>query len=55
LGNDGGLLVDETMRTSIKNIFASGDVCTAGWTLAEHWFQVFEDIIFEINSKILIN
>ncbi|CAF1171294.1 unnamed protein product [Rotaria sordida] len=40
LGTDGGLLVDETMRTSIKNIFASGDVCTAGWTLAEHWFQM---------------
>ncbi|CAF1576603.1 unnamed protein product [Adineta steineri] len=40
LGIDGGLLVDETMRTSIKNIFACGDVCTAGWTLAEHWFQM---------------
>ncbi|CAF3450868.1 unnamed protein product [Rotaria sp. Silwood1] len=40
LGADGGLLVDETMRTSIKNIFACGDVCTAGWTFAEHWFQM---------------
>jgi len=45
LGIDGGLLVDETMRTSIKNIFACGDVCTAGWTLAEHWFQVCEDFV----------
>jgi thioredoxin reductase len=33
------------MRTSIKNIFACGDVCTAGWTLAEHWFQVCEDFV----------
>jgi small subunit ribosomal protein S18b len=45
LGIDGGLLVDETMRTSIENIFACGDVCTAGWTLAEHWFQVGEGFL----------
>jgi hypothetical protein len=40
LGSDGGLLVDEKMRTSVKNIFACGDVCSAGWKWAEHWFQV---------------
>ncbi|CAF3885975.1 unnamed protein product, partial [Rotaria magnacalcarata] len=40
LGTDGGLLVDERMCTSIKNIFACGDVCSAGWTLAEQWFQM---------------
>ncbi|CAF1051950.1 unnamed protein product [Adineta ricciae] len=40
LGADGGLLVDAHMRTSVKNVFACGDVCTAGWELAEHWFQM---------------
>ncbi|CAF3287369.1 unnamed protein product [Rotaria socialis] len=40
LGTDGGLLVDERMCTSIKNIFACGDVCSAGWTLTEQWFQM---------------
>ncbi|XP_012280693.1 pyridine nucleotide-disulfide oxidoreductase domain-containing protein 1 [Orussus abietinus] len=37
---DGGILVDWKLETSEKNIFAAGDVCTANWELAEHWFQM---------------
>lgn len=40
LGMDGGLLVDEKMRTTVKDVFAAGDVCSPGWPLAPHWFQV---------------
>lgn len=39
-GPDGGILVDELMRTSNKYIFAAGDVCYAGWVYAQHWFQM---------------
>ncbi|KAK3880324.1 hypothetical protein Pcinc_015203 [Petrolisthes cinctipes] len=40
LGEDGGFLVDDKMRTSVKNVFAAGDVCSPGWKLAKHWFQM---------------
>ena len=40
LGPDGGLNVDWQMETSIKDIFAAGDVCHAGWEHAKHWFQM---------------
>ncbi|XP_063886870.1 pyridine nucleotide-disulfide oxidoreductase domain-containing protein 1-like [Scylla paramamosain] len=40
LGEDGGLLIDEKMRTTEKNIFAAGDVCSPGWQVAPHWFQM---------------
>ncbi|CAF0943950.1 unnamed protein product [Didymodactylos carnosus] len=40
IGQDGGLEVDEFMRTSVKDVYAAGDVCTAGWKHAEHWFQM---------------
>lgn len=40
LGNDGGILVDEFMQTSIDGIYAAGDLCTAGWDKAKHWFQM---------------
>ncbi|XP_034190020.2 pyridine nucleotide-disulfide oxidoreductase domain 1 [Osmia lignaria lignaria] len=39
-GEDGGLLVDWKLETSEQGIYAAGDVCTAGWELAEHWFQM---------------
>lgn len=42
IGEDGGLLVDEKMRTTEKNVYAAGDVCTPGWPIAPHWFQVRE-------------
>lgn len=40
LADDGGIIVDELMKTSIDGIYAAGDVCTAGWTKAKHWFQM---------------
>jgi thioredoxin reductase len=41
------------MRTSIPNIFACGDVCSAGWKLAEHWFQVgIEFLLYDIEILI---
>lgn len=38
--NDGGIIVDEFMKTSVDGIYAAGDVCTAGWPHAFHWFQM---------------
>ncbi|XP_037038941.1 pyridine nucleotide-disulfide oxidoreductase domain-containing protein 1 [Bradysia coprophila] len=40
LAGDGGILVDELMKTSIDGVYAAGDVCTAGWDKAKHWFQM---------------
>ena len=40
LGPDGGILVDETMETSVKDIYAAGDVCSVNWSVSFHWFQV---------------
>ncbi|XP_011506245.1 PREDICTED: pyridine nucleotide-disulfide oxidoreductase domain-containing protein 1 [Ceratosolen solmsi marchali] len=37
---DGGYVVDSNMETSEKNIYAAGDVCTVGWEIAFHWFQM---------------
>lgn len=45
LGEDGGLLIDEKMRTTEKNIFAAGDVCSPGWQVAPHWFQVRTSVV----------
>ena len=28
------------MRTSAPDIYAAGDVCSAGWSQAPHWFQM---------------
>ncbi|XP_055712048.1 pyridine nucleotide-disulfide oxidoreductase domain-containing protein 1 [Phlebotomus papatasi] len=37
---DGGISVNKLMRTSIANVYAAGDCCTASWPLAENWFQM---------------
>ena len=39
-GEDGGYLVDWKLETSKEDIFAAGDVSTAGWNVAKHWFQM---------------
>lgn len=28
------------METSVQDVYAAGDSCTAGWKLATHWFQM---------------
>ncbi|KMY91130.1 pyridine nucleotide-disulfide oxidoreductase domain-containing protein 1 [Drosophila simulans] len=38
--DDGGISVDEMMRTNLVDVFAAGDVCTAIWPAAMHWFQM---------------
>lgn len=40
LHEDGGILVDEHMRSSVAGVFAAGDACTADWAQAKHWFQM---------------
>ncbi|OZC10084.1 pyridine nucleotide-disulfide oxidoreductase [Onchocerca flexuosa] len=40
LANDGGIIVDEHMLSSVQDVYACGDVCTASWPWAEHWMQM---------------
>lgn len=40
LGPDGGIWIDEDMKTSVDSIYAAGDVCYAGWEHSKFWFQM---------------
>ncbi|XP_077196275.1 pyridine nucleotide-disulfide oxidoreductase domain-containing protein 1 [Paroedura picta] len=40
LGQDGGLKVDEEMRTSLPDIYAAGDICTTTWEPSPVWQQM---------------
>lgn len=40
LGEDGGLRVDDQMRTSLPDIYAAGDICTACWQPSPVWQQM---------------
>ncbi|VDO15699.1 unnamed protein product, partial [Brugia timori] len=40
LANDGGIIVNEHMLSSVQNVYACGDVCTASWPWAKHWMQM---------------
>ncbi|CAG5009751.1 unnamed protein product [Parnassius apollo] len=39
-GKDGGLAVNENQETTVKDVFAAGDVAFAAWPYAPHWFQL---------------
>ncbi|GBM99002.1 Pyridine nucleotide-disulfide oxidoreductase domain-containing protein 1 [Araneus ventricosus] len=38
--DDGGVKVNDQMKTNLEYIFAAGDACTASWSLSKHWFQM---------------
>ncbi|XP_012640956.1 pyridine nucleotide-disulfide oxidoreductase domain-containing protein 1 [Microcebus murinus] len=40
LGEDGGLKVDDHMHTSLPDIYAAGDICTASWQPSPVWQQM---------------
>jgi len=40
LGEDGGLKVDAHMHTSLSDVYAAGDICTASWRPSPVWQQV---------------
>ncbi|XP_008849816.1 pyridine nucleotide-disulfide oxidoreductase domain-containing protein 1 [Nannospalax galili] len=40
LGEDGGLRVDDQMRTSLPDVYAAGDICTACWEPSPVWQQM---------------
>lgn len=40
LAEDNGIKVNEMMCTNLCDVYAAGDVCTADWAPAEHWFQM---------------
>lgn len=39
-GVDGSIEVDWKMETNLTDVFAAGDVCSAAWKHAPHWFQM---------------
>ena len=40
IASDGGLEVDNYMRTNICDVYAAGDVCNAAWDHSQHWMQM---------------
>ncbi|XP_032203389.1 pyridine nucleotide-disulfide oxidoreductase domain-containing protein 1 isoform X3 [Mustela erminea] len=40
LGEDGGLKVDAYMHTSLSDVYAAGDICTASWRPSPVWQQM---------------
>lgn len=40
VGEDGGLKVDKHMHTSLPDVYAAGDICTASWEPSPVWHQV---------------
>ena len=49
---DGGIIVDSEMRTSMRDVYAAGDVCTVQWKeQAPLWFQVSDWTGGEVNTS----
>ena len=41
LAGDGGVAVDQEMRTNLNGVYAAGDICSAQWGgHSDVWFQV---------------
>lgn len=40
LSDEGGVVIDNEMRSNLPEVYAAGDVCTASWTHSQLWFQV---------------
>ncbi|NWI80062.1 PYRD1 protein, partial [Dryoscopus gambensis] len=40
VGEDGGLKVDKHMHTSLPDVYAAGDICTAAWEPSPVWHQM---------------
>lgn len=40
LADDGSLMVDDHMKTNIQDIYAAGDICSAGWQWSPYWHQM---------------
>lgn len=40
IATDGGIKVDDNMRTNIPDVYAAGDVCSASWEPSKFWFQM---------------
>lgn len=47
-GADGGILVDDRLRSNLPDIYAAGDSCTPDWPLPKHWFQVRPQISLDV-------
>ncbi|XP_076445776.1 pyridine nucleotide-disulfide oxidoreductase domain-containing protein 1-like [Babylonia areolata] len=39
VAEDGGLKVDDKLQTSVLDVYAAGDLCTASWQMADLWIQ----------------
>lgn len=40
IAEDGGIKVNDKMQTSIPDVYAAGDICSASWEQAPHWVQM---------------
>ena len=40
LSAEGGVVVDNEMRSNLPHVYAAGDVCSANWDHSQLWFQV---------------
>ncbi|MEE6477387.1 hypothetical protein FKM82_011496 [Ascaphus truei] len=54
LAEDGGMKVDEHMHTSLQDIYAAGDICSASWTHSALWQQFSKSVKPQSDLNIFI-